>query len=447
MRNDTLNKAKYTLAGAYPSQLSAINQRLTEAALENGLSPAEISATLSSGDAGVQRPIKLVGSGKRSKSNMVREALEQFFGDDLQWDEMKNKLRFRGQNVSIEKLHDICERELDIDLPFDGFKRIASVKAQDNPYHSVCAYLQSLPTIDAPEPILSALYQAMGITNKLHRLYIRRWLIAAVARAMSPGCKADVALVLQGKQGIRKTTFFHSLFGEYFQTAGDHKNQVDELLSMARSWCIELGEIENAFSKKAVSAIKNFMSTTHDVYRRPYAAEPDSYPRHFIICGTTNQSEFLTDSTGNRRFWVVNINNTIDTVAVNDMRDNVWAATLKLYLNGEPWFLNETEAAQSAEDTSQYEQIHPWLEKVSAYMARHNPCTLGDIMENALGFETSRLNDKKAQTEVSDILKKMGCTKKQTTLNKVKAVYWYKPTNLTDDVPITTKNIPTAEYF
>ncbi|ABA22703.1 Virulence-associated E [Trichormus variabilis ATCC 29413] len=449
-RNDTLNTAKYTLAGAYPNKLPEIDQRLTEVALENGLTIGEIKPTLNSGDVGAQRPIKLVGSGKRSKSNMVREVLEQFFGDELQWDEMKNKLRFRGQNVTAEKLHDICERELDIDLPFESFKRMASVKASDNPYHAVREYLQSLPTVDNPEPVLSALYQAMGITNKLHRLYIRRWLIAAVGRAMTPGCKADCALVLQGKQGIGKTTFFNSLFGEFFQTLGEHKSDVDQLLSMARSWCIEWGEIENAFSRKAVSAIKSFMSTTHDVYRRPYAAEPDNYPRHFIICGTTNQSEFLTDSTGNRRFWVVNAENRIDTAAVKEMRDDVWSAVLKLYLDGEPSFLNETEVVESAEDTSQYEQTHPWFAEVSAYMTHHNPCTLADIMKNALGFETSRLNDKKAQREVSDILDKLGCTKKQQRLNGVKAIYWHKPTldNVTtDDVRVTTKDIPTSEYF
>lgn len=449
-RNNTLNKAKYTLVGAYPNKIPEIDQRLTEVALDNGLSPDEISTTLKSGDVGAQRPIKLGGSGKRSKSNMIREALEHFFGDELQWDEMKNKLRFRGQNVSVEKLHDICERELDIDLPFDNFKRIASVKAQDNPYHAVREYLKNLPVVDNTEPVLSALYQAMGITNKLHRLYIRRWLIAAVTRAMEPGCKADVALVLQGRQGIRKTTFFNSLFGEFFQTLGEHKSDVDQLLSMARSWCIEWGEIENAFSRKAVSAIKSFMSTTHDVYRRPYAAEPDSYPRHFIICGTTNQSEFLTDSTGNRRFWVINVENTLDTAAVKDMRDEVWAAVMTLYLGGEPSSLNEVESAQSAEDTSQYEQHHPWQEKILAYMTRHNQCTLSDIMENALGFDTSRLNDKKAQVEVTYILKKLGCIKKQQRLNGVKKVYWHNPTldNVTsDDVKVTTKDIPTSEYF
>lgn len=350
--------------------------------------------------------------------------------------------------MSIEKLHDICERELDLDLPFDNFRRIASVIAQDNPYHAVRSYLQSLTAAEDPEPILSALYQAMGITNRLHRLYVRRWLVSAVARALNPGCKADCALVLQGKQGIGKTTFFSSLFGESFQTLGEHKSDVDQLLAMTRSWCIEWGEIENAFSKKAVSAIKSFMSIERDTYRRPYASEPDTYPRHFVICGTTNQSEFLTDSTGNRRFWVVNLDQRVDTKAVEDMRDDVWSAVLALFLAGERWHLEGEEVEKAAEDTAQYEQDNPWTEKITAYTARHNPCTVADIMENALGFDVSKLNDKKAQGDVTAILRQLGYTKEQKRLNGVKARYWYRPTlenTSTDDVRVTRDNIPAEE--
>ncbi len=132
------------------------------------------------------------------------------------------------------------------------------------------------------------------------------------------------------------------------------------------------------------------------------------------------------------------------------MRDDVWGAVLSLYLAGEPSTLNEVESVQSAEDTSQYEQTHPWLEKVSTYMTGHNPCTLTDIMENALRFETSRLNDKRAEREISDILKKLGCTRRQQRLNGVRAWYWYKPTLngvTADDVKVTTANIPTSEHF
>ncbi|MBU7586755.1 MAG: virulence-associated E [Nostoc sp. TH1S01] len=452
-RNSTLNTIKYTLAGAYPNELEAIDDCLFTVATDClGLSESETRATLASANAGANKPItlNLGNGGKRSKSNIMRETLEAFFGDELQWDEMQNKLRFRNVHMSIEKLHDVCERELDLDLPFESFRRVASVIAQDNPYHAVRSYLQSLTAAADPEPILSALYQAMGVNNRLHRLYIRRWLVSAVARAMSPGCKADCALVLQGKQGIGKTTFFSSLFGEFFQTLGEHKSDVDQLLAMTRSWCIEWGEIENAFSRKAVAAIKSFMTIERDTYRRPYASEPDTYPRHFVICGTTNQSEFLTDNTGNRRFWVVNLEQRVDTREIAKMRDEVWSAALALFLAGERWHLEGDEVEKSAEDTAQYEQEHPWVERILAYTAGHNPCTLADIMEKALKIDTSRLNDKKAQSDVTAILRKLGYTKRQERINGVKGRYWFRPTldnTNADDVQVTKENIPPEEYI
>ncbi len=450
-RNSTLNTLKYTLAGAFPDNLETIDEVLRDAALEIGLSEAEIDATLASANKGTERPITLKSNGgNRSKSNLMREALDNYFDGKLQWDEMKNKLRFRGEHCSIERLHDICERELDLDLPFDSFKRIASVKAQENPYHAARAYLQNLTAASNPEPILSALYQAMGVFNPLHRLYIRRWLVSAVARALNPGCKADNALVLQGKQGIGKTTFFAALFGEFFQTVGEHKSEVDQLLSMTRSWCCEYGEIENAFSKKAVAAIKSFMSITSDTFRRPYASEPEEYNRHFVICGTTNQSEFLSDSTGNRRFWVVPVDDAIDRTAVAEMRDDVWSAVLALYLSDEQWWLTEVEAVKAAEDTTQYEQENPWTDAISSYLHQHNPCTLRDIMEHGLGFDLSRCNDKKAQGDITSILKKLGCTKKEARHNGVKGRYWYRPTldnTNSNDVKVTVENIPQEEYF
>jgi predicted P-loop ATPase len=448
-RNATLNIEKFTLAGLFNDRISEVDKALSEAALSVGLSESEIAATLASGNSGAERPITMMVN-KRSKANVMRERVGEFLGDDLQWDEMKNRLRFKGQHVSIEKLHSITEWELDIDLPFDSFKRVAAVHAQRNPYHAARSYLQSLRVPSDPEAILSALYQAIGVYTPLHRKYVRRWLISAVARAMNPGCKADCALVLQGGQGIGKTTFFASLFGEFFQTVGEHKSDVDQLLAMTRSWCCELGEIENAFSKKAVAAIKNFMSITADTFRRPYGSEPEEFNRHFVICGTTNEDKFLTDSTGNRRFWVVNLLGKLDVAAVATMRDDVWGAVLQLHQNGESWWLTEAEEKLSADDTAQYEHDSLWSETVAAYLTHHNPCTMSDIMENALKFDKCRLNDRKAQNELTSILKKLGCTNKQQRLNGVKARYWYLPTLdavNADDINVTTTDIPESEHF
>ncbi len=107
---------------------------------------------------------------------------------------------------------------------------------------------------------------------------------------------------------------------------------------------------------------------------------------------------------------------TQDRTAVAEMRDDVWSAVLALYLSGEQWWLTDAEATKAAEDTTQYEQENPWAEVISNYMTHHNPCTLKDIMEHGLGFDLSRCNDKKAQSEVTAILRSLGCERNSSAL-------------------------------
>ncbi|BCL34581.1 virulence-associated E family protein [Nostoc sp. MS1] len=443
-RNSTLNISKYTLAGLFPDKLEAIDECLFTIATDYlGLSEEETRCTLASASKGTEKPITLMNNGgSRSKGNQMRQELSEFFGEDLQWDEMENQLRFRGVHMSIERLQELAEQELDRDYPDSKFERFSVVYAEQRSYHPVRAYLQSLTVANDAEPILSAFFQAIGVDKKLHRIYWRRWLISAVARALSPGCKADNALVLQGGQGIGKTTLLQDIFGkQFFQTVGEHKSQVDEILSMHNSWCCEYGEIENALSQKDIASIKAFLSKEDDLFRRPYGKASQRYSRSFVVAGTTNKTEFLKDTTGNRRFWVVNITQQVDRKAVQEMRDDLWSAILKLYLDGEQWELTNAEKLMSAEDTAQYEQENPWTERIATYITHHNPCTLADIMENALGFDTSRLNDKKAQMEVGAVLSKLGATKRRVGQKKV--TYWSLPTL---DM-LTSEDVKTTETY
>lgn len=444
-RNTKLNETKFTLAGLYPNELEAIDECLFTIATEYlGLSEEETRATLASANAGASKPItlNLGNGGSRSKGNLMRQELAEFYGDDLQWDEMENQLRFKGKHMSIERLQELAEQELDRDYTESKFERFTVVHAEERPYHPVRAYLQSLAPVTntySVRPILSAFFQAIGVNNKLHRTYFTRWLISAVARALNPGCKADNALVLQGGQGIGKTTLLQDIFGkQFFQTVGEHKSQVDEILSMHNSWCCEYGEIENCLTQKDIASVKAFLSKEDDLFRRPYGKASQRYSRSFVIAGTTNKTEFLKDNTGNRRFWVVNITQQVDRKAVQEMRDYLWSAILKLYLDGEQWELTNDEKQMSAEDTAQYEQESPWTERISAYMTNHNPCTLADIMENALGFDASKLNDRKAQMEVGVVLTKLGATKRR--VGQKKLTYWSLPSLdqlTTDDVKTT----------
>lgn len=129
-------------------------------------------------------------------------------------------------------------------------------------------------------------------------------LIAAVKRIYEPGSKFDNMLTLKGPQGCGKSSFFNKLAKGWFTDSIKDLRNKDSLESLQGVWIVEFGEL-TAMRKTDSETIKNFLSGTVDRFRMSYARRTKDYPRQCIFVGTTNESEFLRDKTGNRRFWVI----------------------------------------------------------------------------------------------------------------------------------------------
>jgi predicted P-loop ATPase len=108
------------------------------------------------------------------------------------------------------------------------------------------------------------------VSEPLYQTFVRKSLIGAVARALSPGCKLDTALILQGKQGFKKSTFFKILAGDYFDDSLGAVSDKDERLKLHRSWFIERSELESIFKRRDVSQTKAFLSNSISAVRPPY---------------------------------------------------------------------------------------------------------------------------------------------------------------------------------
>jgi Virulence-associated protein E len=161
----------------------------------------------------------------------------------------------------------------------------------------------------------------------LYQIYITKWLCGAVYRAMEPGCQMDSALVLRGKQGAGKTSFFRVLFGEMFETLHSHHSTLEQARIMQRTWCCELGELEATFRAKDISALKAFLTETHDTYRDMHENNANRHPRHTVFGASTNEGSFLQDPTGARRFWVIDLGDQgIDLEWLAENRDAIWKA-------------------------------------------------------------------------------------------------------------------------
>jgi hypothetical protein len=176
--------------------------------------------------------------------------------------------------------------------------------ARDRPFHPVRAYLKGLRW-DGVERVDRWLAAYLGAAEtEYSRAVGSRWLISAVARIFRPGAKADCCLILEGSQGIRKSTALRTLAGEYFTDELADLGSKDAAMQTRGVWIIELSELDS-LSHSEVARIKAFMSRTTDRFRPPYGMRLVESPRQCVFAGTVNHSTYLRDETGGRRFWPV----------------------------------------------------------------------------------------------------------------------------------------------
>lgn len=194
------------------------------------------------------------------------KSLEGLFDGNLKWDVMLNKLRWRNKPIALTNFQALMERLMDTKLNTDEFKRITSYYSQQHEYNAIQTYLIGLQQVNEPEVVLEQFYVLLRVSEPMHRIYIRKWLISAVARSLNPGCKADHVLILKSPQGFKKTSFFNALAGDLFQTYSNSGNDKDDLMGLYRSWICEFGEVSYTFSKQGNDKLKEFITRKHDCF-------------------------------------------------------------------------------------------------------------------------------------------------------------------------------------
>lgn len=157
----------------------------------------------------------------------------------------------------------------------------------------------------------------------------RKFFISAAARALSPGCKVDTVLVLQGIQGTRKTSFVETLAGEWYTTVGNKIIDKDTQMQATEAWFVELSELAS-MSKHTLHSLRGYLTKRVDQIRVPYAESHEDYARRCVFVGTTNDDQPLIDPDGNRRYWVVACGE-IQIRELAAQRDQIWAEAVHLF--------------------------------------------------------------------------------------------------------------------
>lgn len=201
-----------------------------------------------------------------------------------------------------------------------------NIVAREQSFHPVREYLGGLVWDGVPR-LDSLFVRFLGAADTAYsRSVARLALVAGVARVMQPGHKFDFAVILEGLQGKRKSTFIKILGKHWFsELEGDVHNQQQMVESMQGSWVMEIPEL-SGFGRADIRQIKSFISRTSDKVRLAYARRAQVFHRQCLLIGSTNDREYLRDDTGGRRFWPMLCEaGEIDTVAFAAEIDQVWA--------------------------------------------------------------------------------------------------------------------------
>ncbi|HGU6767688.1 TPA: VapE domain-containing protein [Klebsiella pneumoniae] len=293
------------------------------------------------------------------------------------------------------------------------------------PYNPFLSWVHSTPWdgVDRLDALAGTVQCTDHAMQELFKILLRRWLLSVVASQTKTGFWSKGCLVLQGKQSKGKTSWFRRLFADVPEVFADGVTLAigdkDSLMNVLSHVAVELGELDGTFKKSDLAGLKAFISRKADRLRRPYAAGTSEWSRRTVFCATVNDAQFLSDDTGNSRFWAVSI--TALDYQHNINMQQLWAQVAAILDTGEQWHLTDEEAERLNESNKEFEIADPIEELIRVRFdptrpGRNYSRTASQVVREIVGIANPTASQSK---KAGVVLKAMGFKSRKANGAKV----------------------------
>ena len=348
-------------------------------------------------------------------------------GADARFDTFRAELMISptGQNA-WKPLGDGDVVELRVRLAAQGFRPVGremmrdalALVARDQQFDSATKWLEyEVPSWDGIPRIETALSDHFRVRDEPYTRAVAQYLFTAMAgRVLSPGCQADMVVILVGGQGVGKSTAAAALSPnrDFFGELSFGEKDADQSRAIRGKLILELSELRGLKTRDAES-IKGLITRRHERWTPKYKEYETSYPRRCIFIGTTNSTEFLADETGERRWLPVRVEGQIDINALKAAMPQLWAEARDLY--GRHGVIWQKAQALAASQHIDFKDRDPWTDNVVEWLAGKghmglappSAMTTVEILIGVLGFEARNVGQREKQ-RIAKIMRENGFT-------------------------------------
>lgn len=283
-------------------------------------------------------------------------------------------------------------------------------------FHPVIEYLMSLVWDGVPR-LATWLTMYLGAElNETNAHIGRMFLTSMVARVVTPGCQCDHMLVLEGPQGILKSSACRVLGGEWFSdNLPDIGNTREAAQHLRGKWLVEVAEM-HAMSRAEATLLKSFISRTVERYRPAYGRQEVHEARQCVFVGTTNEDAYLRDPTGGRRFWPVKtgVSGRVQLDLLAEYRDQLFAEAVDNYNNRGMWWPDEQFEREFLKPAQQARYAGDiWEDRIDAFLLGRSRVTVAEVAREALAIETPHMRQEHS-LRIASILRERGWSPKRT---------------------------------